>query len=229
MSDDNRDRARAVRAEQVFLALAREWRDMAATAGPDCALPEQADTAALACLLLSVEWGAQFTEAVNQQLEENEGMASSRWSRPFYGTFEALVWNLCRCGTPGNPAQSAVIDLLLRTLINHSSAVRTWAMDVAWMVRPWLPADEGVPLLLKNVADTLGGVRDAMGLARSLCATDEELEKFIAGYSPPDGFADQFAERITMFRREGFALSQRDCLERESRCRGMIEKAVFRV
>jgi hypothetical protein len=53
------------------------------------------------------------------------------------------------------------------------------------------------------------------------------LESFISGYGPPDGFADQFADRIKMFREECFALSQMYFWELESQCRRMTEQAVF--
>jgi len=220
---------KVILAEQAFLALARKWRDIAAKSGPDCALPEQADTAALACLLLAVEWGKQFTEAVNLQCEENQRLADSRWTVPTVPSIarlEALVWRLCRSGMAGAPSRTAEMDELLNAFTAPKSDFRWWTMRQGWMVRSWLPADEAVPLLLKNVADTLGGVRLAMGLARGLCATDEELEAFIAGYEPPNGFAAQFADRIKMFREEGFALSQMEFWELESRCRRMIEQAV---
>jgi hypothetical protein len=220
---------KVILAEQAFLALAREWRDIAAKTGPDCALPEQADTAALACLLLAVEWGKQFTEAVNLQCEENERLADSRWTVctvPSIARLEALVWRLCHSGTAGAPSLIAGIDDLLDAFTHPNSAVRLWTMKQGWMVRSWLSAN-AVPLLLKNVADTLGGVRLAMGLARGLCATNEELEAFIAGYEPPNGFTDQFSDRIKMFREEGFSLSQMQFGELESRCRRMIEQAVF--
>jgi hypothetical protein len=214
-------------AEQAFLTLAREWQDIAAKTGPDCALPWQADTTALACLLLAVEWGEQFTEAVNPLIEENKGMAFSRWSSvPPIQELETLVWRLCRSDTAGAPSRTVSMDDLLGTLNHHNSDIRTWVMKLGWMIRPWLPAGEAVPLLLQNVADTLGGVRLAMGLARGLCATDEELKQFIAGYEPPE-FADQYADRITRFREEGFALSQREFWNYESRCRRMIEQAVL--
>lgn len=142
---------------------------------------------------------------MNPQIKENQRLALSR---PFYGNFDALVWRLCRSDTAGAPSRSAGMADLLHALTHHDSGVRGWVMNVGWMVRPWLPADEAVPLLLRNVVDTLGGVRLAMGLARGMCATDKELEAFIAGFKPPDGFVDQFADRITRCREEDFALSQ---------------------
>ena len=214
-------------AEQAFLALAREWRDIAAKTDPNRALPAQADTMALACLLLAVEWGKEFTQVVSPLIEENERRALSQLRMPYYARLEALPWRLCRSDAAGPPSRTPGMAVLLDALTHPHSSLRMWVMTVGWMVRPWVPADEAVPLLLKNVADTLGGVRLAMGLARGLCATDEKLEQFIAGYEPPDGFADQLTDRITMLREEGFALSQMYFWELECRCRRMIEQTVF--
>jgi len=213
-------------AEQAFLALAREWRDMAVTTEPDRALPEQADTAALACLLLAVECGKQFTKAANLQCEENELVAFSHWEpRTAYGQVESLAWGLCRNDTADDTSRTPVEEMI-DAFTHPKSDFRCWMMKLGWMVRPWLPADKVVPLLLKNVDDTLGYVRLAMGLARGLCTTDEELEAFIAGYEHPT-CGDQFAERIALFRGEGFALSQMEFWKLESRCRRMIERAAL--
>jgi hypothetical protein len=194
---------------------------------------------ALACLLLAVEWGKQFAGAINQEIRENEQLASSRWTASSRGALaaitgmdvvarlEALVWTLCGSGMAGAPSRTEGMALLLDALIHGRSFFREWMIQIGWMIRAWLPVAEAVPLLLRNVADTLAGVRLSMGLAHRLCAADDTLEAFIAGFRAPEGFADQFAHRIAMFREEGFALSEMSLWELECRCRRMIEQAVL--
>lgn len=206
---------------------------MAAQADRDCGLPQKADEIALTCLLLYSEWGKQFSKAAVHQAAANTELASTRFPAlrlaflDVASWIDALAWRLCSAHDAGGQGPDSVIAELVSGLTHNQSAVRSWMMEIAWMVRPSIPVDRAVPQLLKNVADTLGGVRMAVGLASALCSSDEVLESFIGGCQPPDMFADQFANRIKSFREEGFFLSQAYFWSLESRCRRMIEQTVL--
>lgn len=214
-------------AEQAFVTLARQWRDMAEKAGRDGDLPGQADMVSLACLLLAVEWGWGFSKAADSLRRENDSLARQRLKAGPYAILDMYVWELCEGGIADESLRAESMYSLRENMTHHNSAIRKRIMTMAWMVRHWFTSDDEIALLLKNVADTLCGFRMAFGLARGLCVIDEELELFVVWFNPPDGFADQFADRITMFREEGFVLSQKELWECEARCRRMTQKAVF--
>jgi hypothetical protein len=228
MSDDvksSKHVGQPIVAEQAFLKIAREWQDATMTAASDNALPTKADTMSLACLILSDEWGKQFTEGVDPQIKENERLAFSRWNGAPFAKYESLIWRLAGA-ISGKAPQSEIMTELIDTLTIHNSAIREWAMKLAWIVRHLMPAGVVVPLLLLDVENTLGAVREAMGLASALCQTNDELENFIAKYEP-ETYAEQSDSRIKQFRGEGFGLSQFTFLSMESDCRRMIEESIL--
>lgn len=220
-------------AEQAFIKLASLWHETAAHSDPERALPKKADDTALACLLLHSEWGRQFGTAALQRADANARLASTRFPAQRLAFLDVgswidgLPWQLCRPAAALGGDTGYPMGRLVLSLTHHQSSIRCWMMEIAWMVRASLPIDEAVPRLLKNVADTLLGVRMAMGLASALCPTNEELDKYIESYVPPEGFADQFNERIAAFRQEGFSLSPTYFWALECRCRRMIEQAVL--
>lgn len=213
--------------EQTFMQLARDWSRITEKANADCPMPRQADLISFACLLLAVEWDDYLTDTVITIILENERLAYSRWSIPVYGNLEALVWKLCPKDMPDKPARSAAVAELIRMFNVQGSSIRGWAMEMGWMIRPWLPVDEVVPLLLSNVANTLGFVREAFALARALCKSDEKLEDFIRKQEPDIFYWEQFENRIKTFREEGFGMSQLRYFVAENECRKIIERAVF--
>jgi hypothetical protein len=212
-------------AERAFLVLARRWHDGFAVVDMNHAPPRDVDEVALACVLLAVEWGSDFTAVARNQCELNRELGSKR-EVPW---IDCLPWELCEASWAADPRDTGAVETLTANLDHHNSALRGWCMELAWMCRPWLEKLVCTLSLLKNVADTLGGVEVAMGLARGLCSSDEELNEFIAAYEhqPPDRFANQFAERIKAFRDVGFFLTQIHHLDLECRCRRMIEGAVL--
>lgn len=212
--------------DQTLIALARKWGDVTMMAERDCALPEYADMLALSCLLLAAEWDDQLTESVNPVIEENAALAEKRWSIHASSDMEKLVWRLCRRDTETESMRDEAVESLIKYLTHHNSDIRSWAIKLGWMARPWLPDFIVVRRMLKNVADTLGGVRLAMGLASGLCATDNDLETFIAEYKPEE-YVEQYADRIKTFRKEGFFLSRAELLDLESGCRRIVEQEIF--
>ena len=225
MSIENQTDATAA-VDQTLIALALKWRAVTAKAKQDRSMLEDADMLAFSCLILAAEWGDHLTESVNPVLEENEKLINVEWT--IYSDIEKLVWRLCR----RDKEAESMLDLAMESLIeyyltHHNSAIRIWAMEVGWMIRPWLPAHTVVPLMLKNVADTIGGVRLAMGLALGLCTTEIALETFITEYEPEESYMKQYANRIELFRKEGFFLSQTSLLGLECRCRQIIEREIL--
>ena len=210
-------------AERAFLVLARRWHDEFTLVDENHAPPREVDEIALACVLLAVQSGHGFTKIGLDQCELNWELASKRQ----VSWFEQLPWELCQASRTANPLDLRPTEPLVANLDHPNSSIRGWCMKIAWICRSWLDKDMCIPLLLKNVADTLGHVQFAMGLARRLCASTEELEEYIGRYGPPVAFADQFARRIKVFRNIGFFLTQAVPLDLECRCRRLIESAVF--
>lgn len=219
MNADNRTPDPSILAGSVFCKLAKEWNSLVSEADKDVAMPRQADEIALSCVLLAVERG-EAVKPAQDIVEANIGLALGRWGVMTYANSDALPWKLCKL------VGKSAVPYLVQLLSHHQSAIRDWAMRIAWLARPWLDRGEVVPLLLKNVADTLGGVRTAMGLASGLCANDQELEEYI-GKSNFEGFQQQFLQRIEQFRSEGFSLSKQILLEMELCCRKRIEQALL--
>ena len=219
MKADNRTPDPSILAGSVFLQLAKEWNSLVSEAEKDVAMPRQADEIALSCVLLAVERGDAVKPA-QDIVEANIGLALGRWRVITYANCDALPWKLCKL------VGKSAVPYLVQLITHHQSAIRDWAMRIAWLAQPWLDRGEVVPLLLKNVADTLGGVRAAMGLASGLCDDDQALEEYI-GKSNFEGFQQQFLQRVEQFRSEGFSLSRQILLEMELSCRKRIEQALL--
>lgn len=207
--------------QQTLVSLCRDWNDLALESKRDVALPPSADESALSALLLAVEVGNSFPATAIEECEKNVQLAISRWSNPLFANADALLWRLCIPNT-----RREEIRYLVRNLSHGNSAVRIWMMKLAWLIHPWLQADDVMPHLLKNIADTLGGIRMNMGLASVLCQPSELLEKYIAEYESED-FPDQFNKRIEQFRSEGFTLSQWYFWMMETRCRKRIQSVML--
>ena len=154
-------------AERAFLALAREWEALVRRVPGTERLPNEADDLALACLLLSVEWGSHFTEVAEDQMLANLALldaGASLWQ-------DKLTWRLSVASRLGHAEGSDAVRTLIGNLGHHSSSVRYWMMEIAWFAFPWLSPTNVSDRLIKNVAGTLVGPLQAAGLAARFFST----------------------------------------------------------
>lgn len=204
-------------AERVFSRLARQWHESFAVVEPASAPPRALDELALAALLLARESGAVFTTVAWQQVEANIVLADQRavtW-------MDRMPWQLAsRARLMGSGRRTQIEDFDGR-LNHHNSALRTWTLEVAWMVRPWLERESTLPLLLENVAGTLVGVEMSWGLAGALFDSAEHFYAAADSWQPSD-FADQYTARMGVFRKRGLLATQAYFWRVEATCRHII-------
>jgi hypothetical protein len=209
-------------AERVFLGLARQWQaHLEAQAEPRKITPDM-DNLALACLLLAVEWGKDFTPGIRAQAMHNRDQVEGHSPIPL---LDQLPWNLCLCANSKKPPhkQNAVRELTDH-LDHPQSGVRLWCMKVAWFVFPWLDRNDTLPLLLTNVADKLGYVSQAVGLASRFFDTPESFFAFAREFEP-ESYVTQYDQRLVQIKEQGLASYQSYFWEAEAQCRKIIEQA----
>jgi len=211
-------------AERAFLALARDWVAKYEEQGDPKRMTTEMSDIELACLLLSIEWGWEFTAVATRQAEINQGIAARHCECSWHLD---LVWRLCAVARRQNPEKSAAVDELLVNLNHEKSDIRIWMMRLAWMVRPWLPKSEVIERLLDNLANTLAGTGIALGLARAFCESDEELDSHINVFRTDPDFAEQFASRLAKAKEVGYMVFESRLSRREAIYRKQIEKAIL--
>lgn len=206
-------------AERAFLILGRRWLEEVSQPRKDRRLPRSADELALSCLLAAVHAGHGFTERAEQQVMTN-GEEAPDW-------FDRLLWNLCSVaiteGAP--PSEDGWVDELTSHLSHANSSIRGWMMEMGWMVRPWLVAPKAVPLLLRNLADTLAGPLRAAGLAAALVDTEDEFWTLARNFSPPARFEEQYRERLQEAEDYGIVALQAPFWKLEAGCWRAIASA----
>jgi hypothetical protein len=212
-------------AERAFLVLARKWNVDVQAADRDTSLPREVDILALSCLLLAVEWGDKFTDVARQQMESNRGAAAARGYQSWY---DRLPWELCQASMMVTPSESVAVKKLTVNLDNHHSSIRCWMMEIGWITRSWLAAPEAIPLLLKNLSDTLGGPFKAAGLAVALVSTPDEFWTLARDFKHHDDrFAEQYAHRLKLLEEHGIFDIQASFWKLEAECRKAIADAVL--
>lgn len=212
-------------AEHAFLVVARKWNVDVQAADKNISLPRAVDILALSCLLLAVEWGDKFTDVARQQMESNRGAAAARGYQSWY---DRLPWELCQASMMVTPSESVAVKKLTVNLDNHSGSIRCWMMEIGWMARSWLAAPEAIPLLLKNLADTLGGPFKAAGLAAALVSTPDEFWTLARDFKHHDDrFAEQYAHRLKLLEVHGIFDIQASFWKLEAQCRKEIAAGVL--
>lgn len=213
-------------AERAFLVLAREWQAEVAKTNNECVLSNTADILALSCLLLAVEWGAQFTDVAREQMEANRDLAAKRRQPSWIDEFP---WKLCQVSNfIPSPQESATVQELTANLDHHNSSIRCWMIDLGWFTIPWLNPVEATAKLLKNLADTLGGPFMAAGLAKRFFENSDGFFNFARTFTPPNGFEDQYQTRMKYVKEQGILEMQAPFWRKEALCRKKIEQAVLR-
>lgn len=214
-----------VLAEQIFTVLAQRWKDgILRLDSPRTQVPRVLDETALACVLLSHEQGRSFSSAATSIGDANILLARER-SVPW---MDELPWFLCRAGMQDAPAWSGGVESVSEGLNHHSSSIRIWMMELAWMIRSWLKPEPTAEKLLENVAGTLCGVSMAWGLAASLFPDEAEFIELANGWVP-ERFQDQYAERRKALIADGSLASQSPFWRMEANCRKLIAETAFQL
>jgi hypothetical protein len=211
-------------AERAFLVLARNWAAQYKEQGNPARMTRELRAIELACLLLSVEWGREFTVVATRQTEKNRAIAARHRECSWHCT---ISWRLCEAARLLNPENTIVANELLVNLDHGKSDIRCWMMELAWVVRDWLPFGEVMERLLDNIASTLAGSEMAVGLARMLCMSDQVLEANIQTFHTDPVYAQQFENRVARAKELGYANFEKSFWETEAICRRLVEKAIL--
>ena len=210
-------------AERAFIQLSRAWLVAAKKTPNDNALPRDADLNALSCILLSVEWGKTFTEVSRCQIEINRTAAENR-RHPSWA--DELPWRLCYDARLSLTGPSAPVKDLTVNLDHHNSSIRCWMMEIAWVAFPLLNSMAALEKLFKNIADTLGGVDLAIGLAAKFFDNADDFMVAAQAFKPTD-FEDQYQDRLKIIKANGVQSFQSSLWKTEACCRKNIQEAIF--
>ena len=208
-------------AEQAFLRLAREWLAKVKGIPKEDPLPRDADVLALSCLLLTVEWGTDFTPVAYDQMQISHQALSNRG---ILSWIDQLSWKICRASSFKPAHQSDGIGELTVNLNHHSSSIRWWMMRMAWFAVPWLSRVEVTDRLLSNLANTLAWPFEAAGLAARFFDNTNTFLSFARDYKPPELFEDQYRERLKLLEEFGILQVQAPLWRLECECRKAIEQ-----
>ena len=100
-------------------------------------------------------------------------------------------------------------------------------MELGWFAISWLNPVDASMRLLKNVADTLVDVSMAAGLAARLFENPEGFFEFAKTFKPPEGFEDQYQDRLKEIKDRGILAMQGTFWRTEASCRNGIERAIL--
>lgn len=210
-------------AERAFVELSREWFAIAKNTPKGRALSRDADLLTLACILLAVEWGKTFSEVANAQMGINRAFAENRRQPSWH---DILPWDLSIIVYLLDITHSAPMQMLLANLDHHNSSIRCWMMEIAWFAFPRLNSEMALEKLFKNIADTLGGVDLAIGLAARFFSKTDDFMATARAFKPTD-FKDQYQSRLKVIEEYGVQSFQASFWKTETFCRKKIEEAVL--
>jgi hypothetical protein len=208
-------------AERAFLTLAREWQVQVQGTPEGRPLPHSADVLALSCLLLSAEWGTEFSAVATSQMEINRLLVAIRQTPSSY---DELPWELCEASRLTAPSDSQAVQWMTESLDHPDSSIRIWMMKIGWFTRPWLSPDKAPRRLLNNLATTLGGPFMAAGLAARFFATTDDFMEFAQSYVAPLAYNDQYQDRLRCISEYGILEVQAPFWQLECECRWAIEQ-----
>ena len=210
-------------AERAFVELSREWFAIAKNTPKDQALPRDADLLTLACILLAVEWGKTFSEVANAQMGINRTFAENRRQPSWH---DVLPWDLSIIVYLLDITHASPMQMLLANLDHHNSSIRCWMMEIAWFAFPRLNSEMALEKLYKNIADTLGGVDLAIGLASRFYGNTNDFMAAARAFKPKE-FEDQYQDRLKIIKENGVPSFQASLWKTEADCRKKIEESVL--
>lgn len=162
---------------------------------------EGLDEVALACLrqVLKGEVGAEAVPALERArdvIHEVEKAHEKDEPFPMVTAWRDFPFNIALSVLNGRPISYEV-------LAHSRSAARLYAFRALWLFREQCDVEAALPLLFKNIADTLGFVAECMGVARALLPSDDAFFERAAAFVSSDAFDKrQFEGRIKQAREE---------------------------
>lgn len=201
ISDKAFESGEVLGAETVFHHLANRFAQESRRV-KDGPLPRDLDITACACLMLASDYQREFV-GLEEAVRASQRCINIMAGRP-YPEIDLLPWILAKGIILGGEEEKEGIERLVCNLSHHNSSIRGFVLDLAWFVRSKLPFEPTVLFLMNNVANTLIYVPESLSLAWTLMRSNP-MEGFLARYTPPDGFEDQFKERIEQLTDKGEA------------------------
>lgn len=210
-------------ADGCLLRCATDYLDAIEDYPRDRALPRAMDELSFASLLICADHGDRLSRDSSALLAKCRDAA---YDRGFTGTYDLYPWALAIEAVSGEiNSESIMIDRLVQSMTHGDSGVRGFMFELGWFVRKWLPRDEVAPLLLKNVADTLGGWWLSLGLCSVLFETQDEFWAYADAFVlENDRFESQYRGRMQMIRDNSLGLCLCDLYRLESRVRQVIDR-----
>lgn len=213
-------------AERAFLILAREWRTSKLSSKERTkAQGAREEITVLSCLLLATRWGRTFTPLPLNEVQTNRYKHSTNAN---FQWLDDLAWDLCTYAlSDETERQSRTIESLIANLSHHSSSIRGWILDLAWLAHRELPAlyaRQAVNELLKNVAVCCCDC-SAVLAARFFLKSDDFVE-YACHYRPPASYEDQYENNVKRLKGE-LPLLQQAFAQTESECWTLISEILF--
>lgn len=209
--------------EKTFASMCRSWRAKVEACPKGESFPYQVDQLAMASLLFCNEHQETLGESAREEIKANVDLLYDRHKpKGALAAIDAMPWDLCKTDNYVEGDLDDMIEQLEMKVDHSSSSMRHWANRMAWFVMEHLTPEQFLLPLFNNVANKLGYIIDAMGLAYRIAGSDEAVEAALLEYTPPERFAKQFERRIELFRSVGFGLAEVNLLEHESNCRKII-------
>lgn len=201
----------------AFLRLSQEWEREFAKLAPNRPPRREMDLRALSSMLIAVEHVHSLS---NESVGQIAVCLKAAAQRPLPWV-DSLPWQIAQDAVDGRIQTGLGIDFTMENLTHDRSALRIWAMEVAWLVRNHLDRNTTLPLLLQNVANTLAGVDRAWGLAGSLFEDAEQLFWAAEDWTPED-YHDQYSDRLQQLKKYSLVISQAPFWKLEAKCRKLI-------
>jgi len=197
------DDLRTTVAEATLLHFTDEYRAWMQNRTGGELLPRDLDKASFACILLCEEYGSTFSPNAAMALNNCRSVAAGSGGIEW---LDVLPWDLAMesLGTQiGDPTRGT--ESLVANLTHHSSGIRAFMFDLAWLVRDRLPKAESAERLLRNTADTLMHWNSSLGLCSLLFSDTEIFWAFADNYRPEAPFEEQYRERLAAIKEHGLA------------------------
>lgn len=181
----------------------------------DDELPRKMEEAAFACVMLSDTYREQFTE---NHMPLLHSCCEALKPRPF-SYVDMLPFSLCLALLR---PEDEITKMLKRHFVNGQSSIRVYAMELGWILRRHLSHEKCAPLLLKNVADTLGGWVESLALCSAIFPEVDAFWAEANAFDPEPRFANQYQERLERAKEFGLGACRIHLIDLESTIRKII-------
>lgn len=201
-------------ADRCLAHFATKFLEGAKACGDDM-LPRGLDEAAYVCLLLCDAYQEQFTTDHRPSLD---ACCQALMPRPF-ARLDMLPFSLCLALLRPH---ADITEMLTRHFANGQSSIRFYAMELGWLLRRHLTHEACAPLLLKNVADTLGGWVESLALCSTIFPDDDAFWAGANAFEPEPLYALQYQERLARAKEFGLAACRVHFTQLESTLRQIL-------